>query len=70
MANAPLLSEIKNYLALTGMSPTYFGRRSVNNCRLVERLEGGKRVWPDTELRVRAYMLAHAPSKTPAEDAA
>lgn len=64
--NTSLLSDIENFLAETGMSPYRFGFESVKNGRLVERLRegrtpGGKpaRVWPETEMQIRAYMRAH-----------
>lgn len=60
MSNAAFLSDIRAFLAKTGMQPTYFGRCAASNSRLVERLEQGKRVWPETELKVRAWMLANA----------
>jgi hypothetical protein len=59
MSNS-LLSEIEAFLADSGMSPSYFGRCACGNTELVDRLQSGKRVWPETEVRVRAWMLANA----------
>lgn len=66
MNNASLLSEVEKFLAETGMSEGRFGFNAVRNSRLVERLrqpvtpKKGKpvRIWPETEMRVRAYMVA------------
>lgn len=58
-----LISEIDRFLAETGMSEAAFCR-AVGNGRLFERLrrvgKRGKRgrLWPESEMAVRAYMLA------------
>lgn len=51
-----LLSEIREFLRETSMSGYRFGIRAVKNGRLVDRLEAGRRVWPETEIEVRAFM--------------
>ena len=51
-----LLSEIRSFLAQTGMGPSYFGKASCGNSELVERLESGGRIWPETADKVRAFM--------------
>jgi hypothetical protein len=53
-----LLSEIREFLSETGMSAYRFGYRAVKNGRLVERLEAGRRIWPETEIEARAFMRA------------
>lgn len=61
-----LLSEIEAFLAETSMKPYTFGMLAANNGRLVERLRNGTttkkgrpvRVWPETEMQVRAFMVA------------
>lgn len=53
-----LISEIRDFLADTGLSAYRFGFLAVRNGRLVERLEAGKRIWPETEAEVRAYIRA------------
>lgn len=53
-----LLTEIQEFLAETGMSAYRFGYRAVRNGRLVERLEAGRRIWPETEIEARAFMRA------------
>lgn len=59
MSNA-LLTDIRAFLARTGMSPYRFGLLAVRNGRLVERLESGGRIWPETEQAVREYMASGA----------
>jgi hypothetical protein len=34
-----------------------FGLLSSRNGRLLERLRAGRRVWPETEAQVRAFMI-------------
>jgi hypothetical protein len=51
-----LLSEIRSFLAQTNMGPSYFGKASCGNSELVERLEAGGRIWPETADKVRAFM--------------
>ena len=51
-----LLSEIESFIAVTGMSETYFGKRAAGNSELVARLRSGGRVWPETEEKVVAFI--------------
>lgn len=51
-----LLAEVEAFLAETGMGPQYFGRRAVGNSELVLRLRRNRRVWPETEAKVRKFM--------------
>lgn len=61
-----LLTEIHEFLAETGMGPSYFGKVAVGNSELVKRLEAGRDVKTETAERVRRFMLtrrAGTPSK-------
>lgn len=51
-----LLREIEAFLAETGMGPAYFGKCAADNSELVKRLRAGKRVWPETEAKVREFI--------------
>ncbi|WP_139206564.1 hypothetical protein [Paracoccus homiensis] len=61
MAKTPpsLLSDIEVFLSDTQMSASYFGKKSAGNSELVPRLRGGGRVWPETETKIRSFMLSH-----------
>lgn len=59
MTNRGLLPEIESFILRTGMGEAYFGQQAVGNCKLVSRLRLGKRVWPETEIRIRAWMEAN-----------
>ncbi len=54
----PLLSDIDEFLRETGMGDFRFGLLSTRNGRLLERLRAGRRVWPETEAQVRAFMIS------------
>ena len=56
-ASKALLSEVEAFLKATGMGPAYFGKQSCGNSEIVNRLRTGGRVWPETEAKIRAYML-------------
>jgi hypothetical protein len=58
MAQTPLtlLQEIEGFLSETGMGETYFGKKSAGNSELVARLRDGRRVWPETEIKIRSFM--------------
>ena len=51
-----LLPEIDRFLARTGWSDYKFGIKAIKNGRLVERLRAGRRIWPETEMQVRAFI--------------
>ena len=51
-----LITEIKGFLAETGMAPSYFGKVAVGNSELVKRLERGSTITLKTAARLRAYM--------------
>lgn len=52
-----LLRDIDAFLAETGMSESYLGKKGVGNSEIVPRLRKGGRVWPETEARLRSFML-------------
>jgi hypothetical protein len=58
MSNASLLREIEEFLAVKPMGEAYFGKCAARNSELVRRLREGRRVWPETEMAVRAYILS------------
>lgn len=51
-----LLSEVEAFLVESGLGEHRFGILAVRNGRLVERLRDGRRIWPDTEEKVRAFI--------------
>lgn len=73
-----LLTDIEEFLRQTGMGEYRFGLLAAKNGRLVERLRAGRRngraarVWPETEVEIRAFMRSETnrriakPSSPPA----
>lgn len=57
MSNS-LLIEIESFISFTGIGEHRFGILAASNGRLVERLRAGRRVWPDTEQKVREFISA------------
>lgn len=41
------------------MAESYFGRKAANDWKLVRQLRAGRRLWPDTETRIRAFMASY-----------
>lgn len=57
-----LLSDIDKFLEESGLSDTYIGKKACNNSELVKRLRDGGRIWPETEQKLRAWMLVRLQS--------
>lgn len=53
-----LLAEIDRYLRRTGIAETTFGRRAVNDPRLVGDLRRGRVPGPKLRARVEAILMA------------
>lgn len=60
---AELLRDIDAFLQLTGMKPTNLGRASINDPMLYSDLKKGRRLWEDTEQRVRGFMRMYSAFK-------
>ena len=52
-----LLAEISEFMREAQIGAHRFGMLSIGNGRLVERLQKGGRIWPDTEAKVRRFMM-------------
>src|SRR6266498_785358 len=64
MTAEQLLSEIADYCRRVGMAESTFGRRAVNDGKLVGRLRIGGRVTMETVERVRSFMSEHRSIET------
>jgi hypothetical protein len=60
-----LLSEIEAFLARTGSSEFAFGFAAAKNGQLLPRIRSGRKIWPDTEMAVRAFLIANREMSTP-----
>src|SRR5881394_1225491 len=65
MKNDQILSQISEFCRLADMAETTFGRRAVNDGKLVHRLREGKRITIDTLDRIQAYIASSTPGGLP-----
>lgn len=63
-----LLSDIKAFCEAHELAPTRFGELAMNDKPFVIQLEKGRRLWPETEAKVRRFMSTYRPE--PRADAA
>lgn len=63
MENETLIAEIERFCADEDIAETTFGRRAVNDGKLVPRLRAGKTITMATYLAIRATLDASAQSK-------
>jgi len=59
------MGEIDRFLAKTGMKESSFGRGAVNDWKLIGDIRKGRRLWPDTEERIRTFMDSYEPKCPP-----
>jgi hypothetical protein len=60
MSDHSLLTDVERFIKTANMAESAFGRGAVNDWKFVRGLRGGRRVWPETEAKVRAFMANHA----------
>src|ERR1700735_4674291 len=65
MKNDQILSQIPDSCRQADMAEATFGRRAVNDGKLVHRLREGKRITIDTLDRIQAYISASMPGGVP-----
>ena len=55
-----LLPDIRAFCETHSLPITRFGELAMNDTAFVHKLEKGRRVWPETEAKARAFMAAYA----------
>lgn len=65
-----LISEIKSFCVAHDVAPTKFGLLALNDKAFVAQLDAGRRLWPETEAKVRKFMAEYTPAKADASEAA
>src|ERR1700721_3018081 len=65
MKNDQILSQISEFCRQTDMAESTFGRRAVNDGKLVHRLREGKRITIATLDRIQAFIAASTPGGVP-----
>ncbi len=56
-----LLDDVEAFLLAHAVSATAFGRMSLRDRHFVRQLREGRRVWPETEAKVRRFMATYRP---------
>jgi len=54
-----LLPDIEAFLETHSVAPTAFGVMALNDRHLVRQLRRGRRLWPETEAKVRRFMATY-----------
>lgn len=54
-----LIADIDGFLTRASMSHYRFGVLALNDKHLVKQLRNGRRLWPETETRVRDFMASY-----------
>lgn len=55
-AQSDLLHAIEAFVRASGMSEITFGRKALSDPHFVRQLRNGRRVWPETEAKVRKFI--------------
>ncbi|WP_380783999.1 hypothetical protein [Sphingomonas sp. R86520] len=58
----PLVDAISTFIEDHEMSPFTFGRKALRDPHFVNQLQKGRRVWPETEAKVRDFMASYQPT--------
>lgn len=61
-----MVSAVEAFLDRTSMSPVTFGREAMNDPHFVRDLRKGRRVWPETDEKVRTFMATYRPQQVAA----
>ena len=70
MAHHPILADIEAFIETHQMAESTFGREAVGDWKFIRDLRGSdtrrpRRVWPETEAKVRRFMATYRPSDAP-----
>lgn len=64
MSAHELISEIDEFLSKwPDLSVSTFGILAVNDGKFVPEIKAGRRIWPETEERVRSFMRDYRPGE-------
>lgn len=61
-------AEVEAFLDETGIAPTIFGRDALGDPNFVKDLKNGRRLWPETEAKVREFMIAYRKRRGSGDD--
>ena len=57
-----LLDEIEAFIGTHEIAPTRFGEDALGDRHFVRQLRDGRRIWPETEAKVRRFMATYRPT--------
>lgn len=57
-----LLTDIEAFMVLHEMGAATFGDQAMKDRHLVRQLRNGRRLWPETEAKVRQFMDSYQPA--------
>jgi hypothetical protein len=60
---ATLIHDIEAFCTQSGVAPTQFGLLALNDKAFVAQLRNGRRLWPETEAKVRKFMAEYQPTR-------
>jgi hypothetical protein len=66
MQALPLSDAINAFLAGHRMAAATFGRLALNDPGFITQYRKGRRVWPETEARIRKFMSEYQPTQVAA----
>jgi hypothetical protein len=58
-----LLSDIRTFCQAYALPETRFGALVLNDTAFVHKLAKGRRLWPETEAKVRRFMATYCPDR-------
>lgn len=59
MSDHPLLTEIDAFCDAHGITEAKFGVIALKDWKFVRQLRDGRRLWPETETKVRKFMVTY-----------
>lgn len=59
---AQLLTEIDSFCKRHDLAPTRFGLLALNDKAFVAQIKNGRRLWPETEAKIRKFMAEYTPA--------
>lgn len=68
MEQHPILGEISAFIRVHEMAESTFGREAAGDWKLIKELRGEgrsrpRRLWPETEAKVRKFMASYTPAE-------
>ena len=60
----PLPDAITSFLETHQMAPVTFGRLALRDPHFVRDVRSGRRLWPETEQKVRDFMARYEPAQS------